>query len=74
MIKLKGLLNESGISSLTNYYKRGNSDARLSAKKIDDTLKKLITDKKQLESLTRLITDLADAVADDRLDSYKDEV
>jgi uncharacterized protein YicC (UPF0701 family) len=61
MIKLKNILNEGG---LTNYYKRGNSDTRLAAKKVDDALQQLTTDKKQLDNLTRLITDLADAYAE----------
>lgn len=71
MIKLKNILNEGG---LTNYYKRGNSDTRLAAKKVDDALQKLTTDKKQLDNLTRLITDLVDDYAENYLDSYKDEV
>ena len=71
MIKLKGLLNESG---LTNYYTRANSDTRSAAKKVEDALQKLTTDKKQLDTLTRLITDLTDAYAENYLDSYKDEV
>ena len=69
MIKLKNILNESG---LTNYYKRGNSDTRSAAKKVDDALQQLTTDKKQLDKLTRLITDLADEYAQNYLDSYKD--
>lgn len=45
MIKLKNILNESG---LTNYYKRANSDTRSAAKKVDDALQKLTTDKKTI--------------------------
>ena len=71
MIKLKGLLNESG---LTNYFKRSNSDTKSAAKKVDDVLQQLTTDKKALDNLTRLITDLADEYANDRLDAYKEEV
>lgn len=69
MIKLKNILNEG---ALTNYYKRSNSDTRLAAKKVEDALQKLTTDKKVLDNLTRLITDLTDEYAESYLDSYKD--
>jgi hypothetical protein len=65
MIKLKNILNEGG---LTNYYKRSNSDTRSAAKKVDDALEKLTTDKKVLDNLTRLITDLADEYAENTKD------
>ena len=64
-------LSEGG---LTNYYNRANSEVQSFAKKIDDALQQLTTDEKQLEELVRLITDLADEYADERLNDYKEEV
>ena len=60
--------------SLTNYYSNSNSEVQLAAKKIDGALQQLTTDEKQLEELVRLITDLADEYADERLNDYKEEV
>lgn len=56
--------------TLSNYYSRSESPTRNAAKKVDDLLKTLITDKRQLDKLTDLITDLADEYAEERIDLW----
>jgi hypothetical protein len=70
MIKLKNILNES---SLANYYNRYDAPTRSAAKKVDAALQNLIKDKKELDSLVDLITDLVDEYATERVDSYSSE-
>jgi len=70
MIKLKNILNES---SLANYYNRSNSDTRSAAKKVDAVLQNLIKDKKELDKVVDLITDLVDEYATQRVDNYRSE-
>ena len=60
--------------SLTNYYSNSNSEVQSFAKKIDGILQQLNPSEEQLEALVRLITDLADEYADERLNDYKEEV
>ena len=68
MIKLKNILNES---SLANYYNRYDAPTRSAAKKVDAALQNLIKDKKELDKVVDLITDLVDEYASDSVDSYK---
>jgi hypothetical protein len=68
MIKLKHILNES---SLANYYNRSDTPTRSAAKKVDASLQKLITDKKELDKVVDLITDLVDEYAKQRVDNYR---
>ena len=70
MIKLKNILNES---SLSNYYKNYDTPTKSAAKKLDAVLQKLIKDKKELDKVVDLITDLVDEYASGRVDSYKSE-
>jgi len=76
MERLKDLLpkkeNKKQINegSLSGYYNRAESSTRSAAKKVDDLLKTLVSDKKQLDKLTDLITDLADEYAQERIDSW----
>ena len=63
----KAKINEGSVS---NYYSRSESPVRAAAKKIDDFLKTLITDKKELNKLTDLISDLADEYAQERIDDW----
>ncbi len=70
MIKLKNILNEG---SLANYYKNYDAPTRSAAKKVDAALQNLIKDKKELDSLVDLITDLVDEYATERVDSYSSE-
>lgn len=69
MKKLKELLPKQKINegSISNYYSRSESSVKSAARKIDDFLKTLITDKRQLDKLTDLITDLADEYAEERI-------
>jgi isocitrate dehydrogenase len=60
-------LSEGG---LTNYYNRSEDQVRLAAKKIDNMLQQLITDKEKLDILVDLITDLAEEYASERVDNY----
>lgn len=68
MIKLKNILNES---SLSNYYKNYDAPTKTAAKKLDVVLQKLIKDKKELDKVVDLITDLVDEYASGHVDSYK---
>ena len=76
MEKLKDLLpikeNKKQINegTLSGYYNRSESSTRSAAKKVDDLLKTLVSDKKQLDKLTDLITDLADEYAQERIDDW----
>jgi HPt (histidine-containing phosphotransfer) domain-containing protein len=70
MIKLKNILNEG---SLTNYYKNYDAPTRSAAKKVDAALQNLIKDKKELDNVVDLITDLVDEYATERVDSYSSE-
>jgi hypothetical protein len=56
--------------TLSNYYSRSESSTKSAAKKVDDLLKTLVSDKKQLDKLTDLITDLADEYAQERIDDW----
>ena len=60
-------LSEDG---LANYYNRSEDQVRLTAKKIDNMLQQLITDKEKLDILVDLITDLAEEYARERVDNY----
>lgn len=64
----KAKMNEGSVS---NYYSRSESPVRAAARKIDDFLKTLITDKRQLDKLTDLISDLVDEYADERVDNWE---
>jgi hypothetical protein len=57
--------------TLSGYYNRSESSTRSAAKKVDDLLKTLVTDKKQLDKLTDLITDLADEYATESIDNWE---
>jgi hypothetical protein len=70
MIKLKNILNEG---SLANYYKNYDAPTRSAAKKVDAALQNLIKDKKELDKLVELITDLVDEYAIQRVDDYQAE-
>jgi len=76
MEKLKDLLpkkeNKKQINegTLSGYYNRSESSTRTAAKKVDDLLKTLVSDKKELDKLTDLITDLADEYAQERIDDW----
>jgi hypothetical protein len=70
MIKLKNILNEG---SLTNYYKNYDAPTRSAAKKVDAALQNLIKDKKELDNVVDLITNLVDEYATERVDSYSSE-
>jgi HPt (histidine-containing phosphotransfer) domain-containing protein len=70
MIKLKNILNEG---SLTNYYSRSETPTKAAAKKVDAALQKLTKDKKELDMLVELITDLVDEYAIQRVDDYQAE-
>jgi len=56
--------------TLSGYYNRSESSTKSAAKKVDDLLKTLVSDKKQLDKLTDLITDLADEYAQERIDDW----
>jgi hypothetical protein len=56
--------------TLSGHYNRAESSTRSAAKKVDDLLKTLIKDRRQLDKLTDLITDLADEYAQERIDSW----
>jgi isocitrate dehydrogenase len=56
--------------SLANYYNRSEDQVRLTAKKIDNMLQQLTTDKEKLDILVDLITDLAEEYASERVDNY----
>ena len=60
-------------ATLSTYYSNADRSTKAIAKKVDDILKAAVTDKKQLEEVTDLITDLADAYAEERIDSQKME-
>jgi hypothetical protein len=76
MEKLKNLIptkeNKKQIKegTLSGYYSRSESSTKSAAKKVDDLLKTLVSDKKQLDKLTDLITDLADEYAQERIDLW----
>ena len=76
MEKLKNLIptkeNKKQIKegTLSGYYNRSESSTKSAAKKVDDLLKTLVSDKKQLSKLTDLITDLADEYAKERIDDW----
>ena len=59
--------------SLANYYKNYDAPTRSAAKKIDAALQNLIKDKKELDNVVDLITDLVDEYATERVDSYSSE-
>jgi metal-responsive CopG/Arc/MetJ family transcriptional regulator len=58
-------------ASLATYYNNADKSTKTIAKKVDDLLKAVFTDKKKLEEITDLITDLNDAYAEERIDSQK---
>ena len=64
-------VNEASL--LSTYYSNADKSTKDIAKKVDDILKAVFTDKKKLEELTDLITDLNDAYAEERIDSQKME-
>jgi septal ring factor EnvC (AmiA/AmiB activator) len=64
-------VNEASL--LSTYYSNADKNTKNIAKKVDDLLKAVVTDKKKLEELTDLITDLNDAYAEERIDSQKME-
>ncbi len=76
MEKLKDLLpkkeskKQINEGTLSSYYNRSESSTRTAAKKVDDLLKTLVSDKKELDKLTDLITDLADEYAQERIDDW----
>ena len=55
---------------LANYYSRSEDHVRLIAKKIDNMLQQLITDKEKLDILVDLITDFAEEYGSERVDNY----
>ena len=63
-------LNEAGLAS---YYNNADRSTKAIAKKLDNILTFIAMDKKQLAELTELITDLADAYAQERIDNLDSE-
>jgi hypothetical protein len=70
-IQYQKAVNEASL--LSTYYSNADKNTKNIAKKVDDLLKAVVTDKKKLEELTDLITDLNDAYAEERIDSQKME-
>lgn len=58
-------------ASLVTYYNNADKSTKAIAKKLDSILTFIAMDKKQQEEITELITDLADAYAEERIDSQK---
>ena len=59
--------------SLANYYKNYDAPTRSAAKKVDAVLQNLTKDKKELDNVVDLITDLVDEYATERVDDYQAE-
>ncbi len=71
VLNKEGNINEDNVSS---YFTQWDSPTKSAAKKIDDALGKLIKDKKELNKLAELITDLADEYAEERIDAYQQDM
>ena len=69
-IQYQKAVNEA---SLVTYYNNADKSTKAIAKKLDSILAFIAMDKKQLEEITGLITDLADAYAEERIDSQRME-
>ena len=67
-IQYQKAVNEA---SLATYYNNADKSTKAIAKKLDSILSFIAMDKKQQEEITELITDLADAYAEERIDSQK---
>jgi hypothetical protein len=59
--------------NLANYYKNYDAPTRSAAKKVDAVLQNLTKDKKELDNVVDLITDLVDEYAIQRVDDYQAE-
>lgn len=69
-IQYQKAVNEA---SLVAYYNNADKSTKAIAKRLDSILTFIAVDKKQLEEVTELITDLADAYAEERIDSQNME-
>lgn len=66
----EGQLNEA---TLATYYNNADQSTKAIAKKLDNIITFIAVDKKQLEEIVDLITDLADAYAEERIDNLNSE-
>ena len=63
-------LNEAGLAS---YYNRAEAPVKSIAKKLDHILSFIAVDKRQEQEIIELITDLADAYAEERIENLDSE-
>lgn len=61
-------INEAGVS---NYYSRAEAPTKSAARKVDQIINGLTSDKKEIAKLVDAITDLADAYAEERIENYE---
>jgi len=62
------ILSEMGVS---NYYSRAEAPTKSAARKVDQIINGLTSDKKEIAKLVDAITDLADAYAEERIENYE---
>ena len=77
-MKLKDLLKQDkskqlNEASLASYYNRANAPVKSIAKKLDHILSFIAVDKRQEQEIIELITDLADAYAEERIENLDSE-